>query len=251
MVTIPKCKGDVLMRNDHGRVYPALNVKYYGDVEYTAARIAKETGCTAETAARVAKWCYEAAIEDFWERALDSLNFAMLGDKRASEYKPCGLKDGPYKVYGAGRSGGTLIVEGLPPVEEWNGPTFMKWRKFARLIQEEMEHFTTWEYAKDMIDANDWCPKADTGEAIRADAKDSNQYGLAAAALAIHELMDGTEWSADTLEAIADELQSVGLKLRDFQGHDTAGVCDNFYEGSMGQCARCGCPKSAHNLQEE
>jgi hypothetical protein len=36
------------------------------------------------------------------------------------------------------------------------------------------------------------------------------------AMLAIQRLMDGTEWSADTLEAIADILLAAGYTLRDY-----------------------------------
>ena len=32
---------------------------------------------------------------------------------------------------------------------------------------------------------------------------------------AIHKLMDGTEWSADTLDAIAAELRAAGYVIRD------------------------------------
>jgi hypothetical protein len=35
------------------------------------------------------------------------------------------------------------------------------------------------------------------------------------ALLAIQELMDGTEWSADTLEAIARVMVSAGYRIRD------------------------------------
>lgn len=35
------------------------------------------------------------------------------------------------------------------------------------------------------------------------------------ALLAIHELMDGKEWSPDTLQSIAEVLEGVGLPLKD------------------------------------
>jgi hypothetical protein len=38
---------------------------------------------------------------------------------------------------------------------------------------------------------------------------------FAAAVLAIHELMDGKEWSADTLQSIAEVLEGVGLHIKD------------------------------------
>jgi hypothetical protein len=38
---------------------------------------------------------------------------------------------------------------------------------------------------------------------------------FAAALLAIHELMDGKEWSADTLQSIAEVLEGVGLHVKE------------------------------------
>jgi hypothetical protein len=213
-VHIPSKKSEVLTR---GNEHPALNVKHYGSVEYTTARITQEFGCTPETAKRAAEWCYDSAREEFWEQALDSLNFAMLGDKEASQYKPCGLKKGPFEIYAEGRSGGWLVATGLPEVATWPAATFQKWRKFARFCAQEMEYLASWEYGKDMIEANEWAPKADTGEAIRADVAAANPGGkLARAALAIHKELDGKEWDgANCLERIAAHLRAAGLAVRE------------------------------------
>lgn len=40
------------------------------------------------------------------------------------------------------------------------------------------------------------------------------------AMLAIQELLDGTEWSADTLEAIADVMLKAGYRIRDLDEVD-------------------------------
>lgn len=37
---------------------------------------------------------------------------------------------------------------------------------------------------------------------------------------AIATLMDGTQWTAETLEAIADVLKDVGYTLRNYEGED-------------------------------
>jgi hypothetical protein len=40
------------------------------------------------------------------------------------------------------------------------------------------------------------------------------------AMLAIQELMDGTEWNADTLEAIAEIMVRAGYRIRDLEDVD-------------------------------
>jgi len=39
------------------------------------------------------------------------------------------------KVWSAGRSGGWLVVEGLPPVETWDALATSKWASFARRVR--------------------------------------------------------------------------------------------------------------------
>lgn len=216
-IQIPSKKSQVLIDyHGTGRLdgeRPALNVKHYGQVEYTTERVAQEFGCDQLAAERAVQWCYESAQEQFWEQALDSLNFAMLGEQ-SEKYQPVGLAEGPFKVLAEGRSGGWLVVEGLPDVSTWNGTQFMKWRKFARMLKDEMKFLASWEYAKDMIDANEWAPKASTSAANRENARAAPIDRLAKAARAIHGELDGCEWDgADCLARIADHLRDAGLEI--------------------------------------
>jgi hypothetical protein len=222
--TIPRKKSDVL-RDYHGRASrdghdrPALNVKVYAAPEYTAERIRAEFHCSEAAAGRAAEWCYESAQEDFWrDAALDCLNYAMLGADKASDYKPCGLRESPYKVYAEGNSGGWLVVDGLASVETWDGATFQKWRKFARLINQEIALRLTFEYARDMIEANEWCPKVDTIEGAAEDVRAGDSAKLAKVARDIHKVMNGTEWGADTHEAVADCFTQHGFEVADYEG---------------------------------
>jgi hypothetical protein len=41
------------------------------------------------------------------------------------------------------------------------------------------------------------------------------------AMLAIQQELDGVEWTADTLEHIAEILQQAGYRVRDLDDHDT------------------------------
>ncbi len=215
-LNIPSKKADVLIdyhgHGNRGQERPALNVKHYGDVEYTAERIAEHFGCDAATAERAAGWCYESAREQFWEQALDSLNYAFCGGKEYDgRYKPSGLQDGPYKIWAEGRSGGWLVAEGLPDVSTWDAATLQKWRRFARTIQQEMEYLASWDYGREMIEANEWAPKSGTVEANRENARTAPTDRLAKAAFEIHGELDGKVWSPDTLNRIADHLRAAGL----------------------------------------
>lgn len=157
MVTIPNRKADVVIRQECGRQYPALNVKVHGGLNWGAERIAKEFRVPLAQAERAGELAFESAQERFWnERALNALNFAMLDADRASEVKPAGLQPSPYNVMSAGRSGGWLIVEGLPPVDSWDAVQFGQWRKFARLIRDEIADLLAWEQIRDAIEANNW-----------------------------------------------------------------------------------------------
>jgi hypothetical protein len=42
------------------------------------------------------------------------------------------------------------------------------------------------------------------------------------AMLAIHHLLDGEEWSSDTLDAIADIMEMAGYRIRDCNDRDIA-----------------------------
>lgn len=216
-VSIPRRKADMERRYDRHEWLPAINVKYYKPPEYMADRIAKHFGCDDATAQRAAEWCYESAVEQFWEQALDSLNFAMLGDENASKFKPCGLNEGPYSVERDGRTGGWLIAKGIGTIEEMSGPTFQKWRKFCRFIDGEMKYLASWDYGKSMIEANDWCPKADSVAAAAENVRTGDTRKLAEVARAVHECLNGKEWSADTHEAVADCFDRAGFRVANYE----------------------------------
>jgi hypothetical protein len=225
-VSIPRRKADVLRdyhRNGRGQELPALNVKDHGPgVAYTIEALVAHYGCTPEVAEAARDNVYESEREQFWEYdALDLINYCMLGGREYDgRYKPTGLEDGPYRVMCDGRSGGWLIVEGLPPVSEWDGPTFQKWRKYARLIKETMEFKRTLACAIDLIDANEWCPKAETVAGNRRAARLTPTARLAQAALAIHGELNGTEWSPDTINRCADHLRAAGLAIAEPEQED-------------------------------
>lgn len=223
-VNIPRSKADMEKRYERHEWLPAINVKIYDAPEYTPEKIAAEFGCDAATAERAAEWCYESAQRQFWEdNALDALNFAMLGGDRASEVKPCGLNDGPYKVWADGRSAGWLVAEGLGTVEDMDGPTFQKWRKFCRLIGQEIDHLLSWEYARDMIEGNDWAPKAGTLDAAAENVRTGDTAKLAKVAREAHAYLNGREWDSDTAGNIAACFERQGFSIAAYEPEEDDG----------------------------
>jgi len=217
-VSIPRTKKDRdwrYDRRDHN--LPAINVKYYGRTGYTPEKIAEHFGCDEATAERAAQWCYESAVEQFWEQALDSLNFAMLGDEKASHLKPCGLNDGPYEIFADGRMGGWLVVRGLGDIAGMSGATFQKWRKFCRFIRDEMTYLASWDYGREMIEANEWAPKADTLEAAAENVRTADAANLAKVAREAHKYLNGREWNADTAGNIAACFERHGFEVAAYE----------------------------------
>lgn len=214
MITIPQRKEDVQVdyHSRREKELPALNVKCYKQAEWTAERIQEHFGCSKVAAEKAVETVYECMVEQFWEQdAPELLNHVMFGDEGG--YRPAGLKKSPYEVYAEGRMGGWLVVEGLPPVSDWNGPMFQRWRKFARLIGETIQYNLTFDAARELIEANEWCPKEATVDGYARDAQLIPAGRLVDAALAIHCEMNGKEWSPDTLDRIADHLRNAGLGL--------------------------------------
>ena len=220
MITIPQRKEDVQI-DYHSRRHtelPVLNVKCYKQPEWTAGRIQEHFGCSKVAAEKAVETVYECMVEQFWNySAPELLNHVMFGDE-SGEYKPCGSKKSPYEVYAEGRMSGWLVVEGLPSVSDWHGPMFQKWRKFARLIDETIRYNLTFDAARELIEANEWCPKEATIDGYARDAQLTSAGHLVDAALAIHCELNGKEWSPDTLDRIADHLRDAGLKLAEPEG---------------------------------
>lgn len=202
---VPGRKADVLIRHERGKYYPALNVKRYQSPEWSASRINEHFKCGEDRAEKVAAIVYECCVEDFWRDSTAAALSSAFGEHHGLE------------VFSAGRMGGTLIVEGLPPVESWDAVTLGRWRKFASLIKSEIEYMETWDFGRDMIEANEWAPAEDSPAGERQKIKDNRSAERCAleAFFAIHGELDGKEWSPDTLERIAAHVRGAGLTIRE------------------------------------
>ena len=148
-IRIPRRKADVLVDyHDHNWHHerPMLNVKVYGGFGYGLdADIAKwereghefsgetefwawlhehEATCRHDSERCPFNIAWDIALESAWDYAREDLE----DDCRESNYFP-GYSP---KLYQTGRSGGWLVVEGLPPVSEWDAIMLTRWRRFAR-----------------------------------------------------------------------------------------------------------------------
>ena len=121
-------KSEVEQYYDRGISYPSINVK------------ARNFGQGLELSEQAYEYAFEMACQEFWEGAEELANEIF----------------GKVKVYSAGRSGGHLIVDDLPSIEEWDAPMLSKWAKFQRGIMENLKAFTDADYIRDMVKSNRW-----------------------------------------------------------------------------------------------
>jgi hypothetical protein len=133
-------KSDVQFHSEgYGRnVLPAVNVKYYGPSLH--AKVQDTFKCSQEIAEQALGYVWESACEQFW--------------REAKSYVPEILGRG--EVWSEGRSGGWLVVSGLPDIETWDAIQLGKWAKVVKFCEEEIAYLSSWEYVKDAIGANEW-----------------------------------------------------------------------------------------------
>jgi hypothetical protein len=134
-----RTKEDVSFHYDRQRGVPALNIKVYGNVTDVKLPLAlgqyKEAGDTEwRTATTEEGFTHEwidtqddDTVQAFWEAACET------GFEQAKEDAE-EIFGADVKVWQEGRSGGWLIVEGLPDFDSWDAIMLGRWRKFARYV---------------------------------------------------------------------------------------------------------------------
>lgn len=119
---------------------PAVNVKNYAYIP--AHLVTDKFGCSEARAETALRYAWESACETFWDMDAPQIVEDAFGKH--------------VKFYSEGRSGGWLVVIGLPPVDEWDAIALGKWRSFEARVRREVEYLTSAEYALDMIEMNGW-----------------------------------------------------------------------------------------------
>lgn len=123
----------------YGPQYPAVNVKVYHFP--SSDRVVKAFGCDEETAERAIGFAFDMAQSYFWEGIADVAE-STFGCK--------------VTVSSAGRSGGWLVVDGLPDLGSWSGRELLRWTRFVHRVEREIAWLCSWEHVKEDIEANRW-----------------------------------------------------------------------------------------------
>ena len=118
------------MRSDDGgfTLLPVVDVKVYDWPP--VSQFVAWFGCTEELAEGVSQWVYETARNDFWGWYLSDVLDDVLGEYDAT-------------AYATGRSGGWVVVDGLPPVDTWDAVMLGRWRRFEKMLKEAVEWYSS------------------------------------------------------------------------------------------------------------
>lgn len=142
----------------YGAQYPAVNVKVTGrQIACTTEDIiAKFPDCSAEQAQKALEFAFEAECRAFWEYWTDASHGAENGLTESPD-EPFAYFPGQHPhAHAVGRSAGWLIVQGLPPVEEWNGTMVARWGRFEKDVLADVEYHTSTECLLEGIECNEW-----------------------------------------------------------------------------------------------
>lgn len=121
-------KSDVKTSYHNGtRGLPMLNVKRYYDAS-DAIKVAADIS----TDPLWLQWVANEATERDWESAWGAAS--EWGWEYAEEAARECFDDDRVRVYSAGRSGGWLVVSGLPDPDGWDAIMLGKWASFARRV---------------------------------------------------------------------------------------------------------------------
>lgn len=124
----------------HGPQLPAVNVKIYHFP--STYDVMDRFDCSEEVAGTALEYAFQSVQQAFWEDWAND----------TSSYFP----NHNVKVFSAGRSGGWLVVEGLPEIEDWDAVMFGRWRKFEKAVNADVNHRTGREAVLEDIEANRW-----------------------------------------------------------------------------------------------
>jgi hypothetical protein len=127
------------MRGRGNTEVPAINVKVYSWAH--SSKIEEHFKCSEEVAERSLQFAFESAQEVFWENIQETAE-QMLGAS--------------VKVYQSGRSGGWLVVDGLPEVESWDAILVSKWGAFEKAVKADINDRMQVANLIEDIEANRW-----------------------------------------------------------------------------------------------
>ena len=132
-------KTEITVYNTSPGFLPAINVKVYNP-GWNSETVKTEYGCSEKTAENAAQEAWDLACSAFWRYWAD--------DADLTEYFP---GHGKLEVFSEGRSGGWLVLSGLPEFEDWTSDLLAQWESFVTAVNDTIKHYSSWAYAKDEI----------------------------------------------------------------------------------------------------
>ena len=141
-------KQDVVLRKG----LPAINVKVYKLPSVTAfldhhdkitkSAYIEDWTSEEERAEKALEIAFETTQEFFWD-------YWLMPN---SEYFP----GHTVSTYPNGRSGGWLVVRGLPDFDTWDAIMLGRWCRFEKDVRSDVDYLTSDEVMFESIDANGW-----------------------------------------------------------------------------------------------
>lgn len=150
-------KDEITVRGNWHESLPALNVKvYFDESDVTWETLADDFGWDAAELDRFRAWLreqcdaweYQSMTDWAWDEACRD-GFELAGTDLEDVFSDYNLT-----IEQDGRSGGWLVVRGLPDVESWDAIMVAKWGKFAKWV-EAIRVDTSYRFAW-LLAANVW-----------------------------------------------------------------------------------------------
>lgn len=162
-------RGDVYTRSGH----PAVNVKCRGwwpgsHTDEMLRSIAAENGHDPE---RFAAWWHATEdADDIGERWLQPWWDAVAEDAW-EQFQECAddIFPSAVQVYSEGRSGGWLVVHGLPDIDSWDAIALSRWRRFERLCRSLCDETYVAERITELVLINRYEAETTAAESLAAE----------------------------------------------------------------------------------
>lgn len=130
---------------------PCINVKcqrFPRDVADPHAKMREEFGELSDTALELAFGCaWNTAVRDFWDHVAPDIAEEFL----TPAFNPERSDAADFEINSDGRSGGWLVVRGLPPVYDWTPAQLGAWAAFEEAIGKAIDGLASYESARDTI----------------------------------------------------------------------------------------------------
>jgi len=137
----------------YGPANPSVCVKVH-NMGASIQDVVDKFACTKAQAENALGFAFDAACRAFWEYWQDTTGDCENGLSGSKEYAYFPGHD--VTVHCEGRSGGWLIVNGLPEVCEWDAILVSRWNKFQKAVKDDVAYRMGKDVLLEDIAANEW-----------------------------------------------------------------------------------------------